>query len=232
MTELPLWPVIAIDGPSASGKGSVAERVAAVFGFHYLDSGALYRLLAYAAHTQSVSWSDAAKLADIVSAMDIKFEGGEAFLNGVHVSPHIRTEHMGKGASEVAVHPEVRTALLQTQRNFRKMPGLVGDGRDIGSVIFPDAALKVFLTAGVETRAQRRYDQLIQRGDTADYDTILEDLRQRDLRDTQRASAPLKQLPDAMLVDTTKMNIAQAVDMIVDAFKKDHGNYIKNALSH
>lgn len=220
MNQQPLWPVIAIDGPSASGKGSVAERVAAVFGFHYLDSGALYRLLAYAAHTQSVSWSDETKLAEIVSAMEIRFEGGEAFLNGVHVSPHIRTEQMGKGASEVAVHPEVRTALLQTQRNFRKPPGLVGDGRDIGSVIFPDAALKIFLTAGVETRAQRRYDQLINRGETADYAIILEDLRQRDLRDTQRASAPLKQLPDAMLVDTTKMNIAQAVDMIVEAFKK------------
>jgi CMP/dCMP kinase len=224
MTEQILWPVIAIDGPSASGKGSVAERVAKAFGFHYLDSGALYRLLAYAAYTQSVPWSDAAKLAVIVPSMEIRFEGGEVFLNGEHVSVHIRSEQMGKGASEVAVHPEVRTALLQTQRNFRKAPGLVGDGRDIGSVIFPDAALKVFLTAGVETRAQRRYDQLISRGDTADYETILEDLRQRDLRDTQRSSAPLKQLPDAMLVDTTKMNIVEAVDMIVEAFKKTAKN--------
>jgi CMP/dCMP kinase len=224
MTEQTLWPVIAIDGPSASGKGSVAERVAKAFGFHYLDSGSLYRLLAYAAQTQSVSWSDAAKLAVIVPSMEIRFESGEVFLNGEHVSVHIRSEQMGKGASEVAVHPEVRTALLQTQRNFRKAPGLVGDGRDIGSVIFPDAALKVFLTAGVETRAQRRYDQLINRGDTADYETILEDLRQRDLRDTQRTSAPLKQLPDAMLVDTTKMNIVQAVDMIVEAFKKTAKN--------
>jgi CMP/dCMP kinase len=220
MTEQTLWPVIAIDGPSASGKGSVAERVAQAFGFHYLDSGALYRLLAYAAHTRSVAWNDASKLAQIAAAMEIRFEHGEAFLDGVHVSAHIRSEQMGKGASEVAVHPEVRTALLQTQRNFRKAPGLVGDGRDIGSVIFPDAALKVFLTAAVETRAQRRYDQLINRGETASYDTILQDLKQRDLRDTQRSSAPLLQLPDAMLVDTTKMNIAQAVDMIIAAFKK------------
>ncbi|MGQ2966668.1 (d)CMP kinase [Methylophilus sp.] len=220
MTEQTLWPVIAIDGPSASGKGSVAERVAQAFGFHYLDSGALYRLLAYAAHTRSVSWSDATKLAETVSSMEIRFEGGEAFLNGEHVSAYIRTEQMGKGASEVAVHPEVRTALLQTQRNFRKAPGLVGDGRDIGSVIFPDAVLKVFLTAAVETRAQRRYDQLINRGETANYDTILQDLKQRDLRDTQRSSAPLLQLPDAMLVDTTEMNIDQAVAMIIAAFKK------------
>lgn len=220
MNESTLWPVIAIDGPSASGKGSVAERVAKEFGFNYLDSGALYRLLAYAAHIKSVAWSDAARLADIASAMEISFDGGEVYLNGEHVSAYIRTEQMGKGASEVAVHPEVRTALLQTQRNFRKSPGLVGDGRDIGSVIFPDAALKVFLTAAVEIRAQRRYDQLINRGDTANFDTILQDLRQRDLRDTQRSSAPLIQLPDAILVDTTKMNIAQAVDMIVEAFKK------------
>ncbi|KQT34520.1 (d)CMP kinase [Methylophilus sp. Leaf414] len=220
MTEQTLWPVIAIDGPSASGKGSVAELVAKAFGFHYLDSGALYRLLAYAAHTQSVAWSNESALADIAVKMDIRFESGEIYLNGEHVSAYIRTEQMGKGASEVAVHPQVRTALLQTQRNFRKSPGLVGDGRDIGSVIFPDAILKVFLTAGVETRAQRRYDQLINRGDRADYYTILDDLKQRDLRDTQRSSAPLIQLPDAMLVDTTKMNIAQAVDLIIEAYKK------------
>lgn len=220
MTENALWPVIAIDGPSASGKGSVAERVAKEFGFHYLDSGAIYRLLAYAALTQNVAWSDANQLAGIAANMHIRFDGGEAYLDGEYVSAAIRTEHMGKGASEVAVHPEVRTALLQTQRNFRKAPGLVGDGRDIGSVIFPDAGLKVFLTAAVETRARRRYDQLIQRGESADFNIILEDLRQRDLRDSQRASAPLKQLPDAMLVDTTHMNITQAVDMIVQAFRK------------
>ncbi len=224
MNNQTLWPVIAIDGPSASGKGSVAELVAKTFGFHYLDSGALYRLLAYAAHAQSVDWSDEAALAGIAAEMDISFDGGEIYMNGEHVTAHIRTEQMGKGASEVAVHPQVRTALLQTQRNFRKSPGLVGDGRDIGSVIFPDAALKVFLTAGVETRAQRRYDQLINRGDRADYGTILDDLKQRDLRDTQRSSAPLKQLPDAMLVDTTEMNIAQAVEMIVEAFKKTAKN--------
>jgi len=220
MTNTSLPPVIAIDGPSASGKGSVAERVAKQFGFHYLDSGAIYRLLAYAAYQQQVAWSDASKLADIAANMAITFEHGEAYLNGEQVSAHIRTEQMGKGASEVAVHPEVRTALLQTQRNFRQVPGLVGDGRDIGSVIFPDAGLKIFLTAAVETRAKRRYDQLINRGETADYALILADLQQRDLRDSQRAAAPLKQLPDAILLDTTDKNIEQAVNIIIEAFKK------------
>jgi len=217
-TSLP--PVIAIDGPSASGKGSVAERVAKQFGFHYLDSGAIYRLLAYAAYIQGVAWSDAVTLAGIATKMQIKFEGGETYLNDEQISAHIRTEQMGKGASEVAVHPEVRTALLQTQRNFRQAPGLVGDGRDIGSVIFPDAGLKIFLTAAVETRAKRRYDQLLQRGEAANYALILEDLQQRDLRDSQRAVAPLKQLPDAILLDTTDKNIEQAVNIIIEAFKK------------
>ncbi|MDF0376842.1 (d)CMP kinase [Methylophilus sp. YYY-1] len=220
MMNNPLPPVIAIDGPSASGKGSVAERVATHFGFHYLDSGAIYRLLAYAAAQQAVDWSNADALADIATQMQIKFEHGQAYLNGEQVSHHIRTEQMGKGASEVAVHPAVRTALLQTQRNFRQAPGLVGDGRDIGSVIFPDAGLKIFLTAAVETRAKRRYDQLIQRGDHADYALILADLQQRDLRDSQRAVAPLKQLPDAVLLDTTDINIEQAVNIIIEAFKK------------
>jgi len=220
MTNISLPPVIAIDGPSASGKGSVAERVAKYFGFHYLDSGAIYRLLAYAAYQQNVAWSDARTLAEIAAKLDIKFENGEAYLNGEQVSAYIRTEQMGKGASEVAVHPDVRTALLQTQRNFRQAPGLVGDGRDIGSVIFPDAGLKIFLTAAVETRAKRRYEQLLQRGETANYALILEDLQQRDLRDSQRAAAPLKQLPDAILLDTTDKNIEQAVNIIIEAFKK------------
>lgn len=213
-------PVIAIDGPSASGKGSVAERVAKQFGFHYLDSGAIYRLLAFAATQQQVAWSDADRLAEIATHMQVRFAEGEIWLNGIIVSQQIRSEQMGKGASEVAVHSAVRTALLSAQKNFRQAPGLVADGRDMGSVVFTDAALKVFLTAAVETRAQRRYDQLLQRGESASYDTILADLQQRDLRDSARASAPLKQLPDALLVDTTHMNIEQAVQKIVDAWKK------------
>ena len=220
MTESLLPPVIAIDGPSASGKGSVAERVAKHFGFHYLDSGAIYRLLAFAAYKQQVPWSDAKALAEIAARLNIRFESGETYLDDQLVSAEIRTEQMGKGASEVAVHPEVRTALLQAQRNFRKAPGVVGDGRDIGSVIFPDAGLKIFLTAAVETRAKRRYDQLLQRGEAASYEHILQDLQQRDLRDSQRAVAPLKQLPDAILLDTTDKNIEQAVNIVIEAFKK------------
>ncbi len=220
MTESLLPPVIAIDGPSASGKGSVAERVAKHFGFHYLDSGAIYRLLAFAAYQQQVLWSDAKALAEIAARLNIRFESGETYLDDQLVSAEIRTEQMGKGASEVAVHPEVRTALLQAQRNFRKAPGVVGDGRDIGSVIFPDAGLKIFLTAAVETRAKRRYDQLLQRGEAASYEHILQDLQQRDLRDSQRAVAPLKQLPDAILLDTTDKNIEQAVNIVIEAFKK------------
>lgn len=220
MSDLPTIPVIAVDGPSASGKGSVADRVAQQLGFHYLDSGAIYRLLAYAAQAQQVAWSDGPVLAQVATGMHIQFESGEIYLNGMVVSQHIRSEQMGKGASEVAVHPDVRKALLQTQKNFRQLPGLVADGRDMGSVVFPDARLKVFLTAGIETRAQRRFDQLIQRGEQADFNIILEDLKQRDLRDSQRTSAPLQQLPDALLVDTTHMTIAQAVAMILDAWGK------------
>lgn len=219
MTNLHI-PVIAIDGPSASGKGSVAERVAKLFGYHYLDSGAIYRLLAFAAFQQQVAWSDAPALAKVAASMQARFAEGEVWLNGEIVSPHIRSEQMGKGASEVAVHNAVRAALLDAQKHFRQAPGLVADGRDMGSVVFTDAQLKVFLTAAVETRAQRRYDQLIRRGESANYDTILADLKQRDERDSQRASAPLKQLPDALLVDTTQMNIDEAVEKIVNAWKK------------
>ncbi len=220
MTISPNIPVIAIDGPSASGKGSVAQRVAAALDFHYLDSGAIYRLLAYAAQLQEVAWSDAERLALIASHMHIKFAGNDVFLNQSLINDQIRSEHMGKGASEVAIHPQVRAALLHCQQQFKQSPGLVADGRDMGSVVFREAGLKIYLTAAVETRAQRRFQQLITRGDHADYAVILADLQQRDLRDQQRPTAPLTQLPDAMLVDTTEMNIQQAVDMIISTYKK------------
>lgn len=212
-------PVIAIDGPSASGKGSVAERVAEHLGFHYLDSGAIYRLLAFSAHQAEIAWNDEIALANHAQDLNIQFKRGEVYLNGKVVSAEIRTEAMGKGASEVAVHPAVRAALLQTQKNFRQSPGLVADGRDMASVVFTDAVLKVFLTADVEIRAQRRYQQLLGRVDTANYDLILDDLKTRDLRDSQRASAPLKQLDDAILVDTSDKSIAEAVEMILSVFQ-------------
>jgi CMP/dCMP kinase len=162
-------PVIAIDGPSASGKGSVAELVAERLGFHYLDSGAIYRIVAFAAYKQSIAWSDADLLGTMAGTLNIEFRHGDIFLAGDRITEAVRSEEIGRGASEVAVHPPVRSALLALQQSFRKSPGLVADGRDMGSVVFPDAALKIFLTATAETRAQRRYLQIINRGQEADH---------------------------------------------------------------
>lgn len=213
-------PVIAVDGPSASGKGSVAEKVADYLGYHYLDSGAIYRILAFAAYKAGIDWSDEQSLAELASRLNIDFKQSEIFLDGDRVSEAIRSEAMGRGASEVAVHPAVRAALLQLQQNFRKTPGLVADGRDMASVVFPDAKLKIFLTASTEIRAKRRHLQLINRGLSADYQAILDDLTQRDLRDSQRSAAPLKQMPDALLLDTTNRTIQEAVDFILNAYQK------------
>jgi cytidylate kinase len=213
-------PVIAVDGPSASGKGSVAEKVADCLGYHYLDSGAIYRILAFAAYKAGVDWSDEQSLAELASRLNIDFKQSEVFLDGDRVSEAIRSEAMGRGASEVAVHPAVRAALLQLQQNFRQSPGLVADGRDMASVVFPDAKLKIFLTASTETRAKRRHLQLLNRGLSADYQAILDDLTQRDLRDSQRTTAPLKQMPEALLLDTTARSIQEAVDFILNAYQK------------
>jgi len=212
-------PVIAVDGPSASGKGSVAEKVADYLGYHYLDSGAIYRILAFAAYKAGVDWSDEQALGELASRLVIDFKESEVFLDGDRVSEAIRSEAMGRGASEVAVHPSVRSALLLLQQNFRKAPGLVADGRDMASVVFPDAKLKIFLTASTEIRAKRRHLQLINRGLTANYQAILDDLTQRDLRDSQRSAAPLKQMPDALLLNTTEQSIQEAVDFILNAYQ-------------
>lgn len=212
-------PVIAIDGPSASGKGSVAERVAEQLGFHYLDSGAIYRIVAFAAHKQNMRWNNAEALGQLAATLTIEFKQGEIFLEGDRITEAVRSEDMGRGASEVAVHPPVRKALLGLQQAFRQAPGLVADGRDMASVVFPDASLKIFLTASVETRAQRRYTQLLNRGQDADYLRILSDLEQRDARDSQRTAAPLQQMPDALLLDTSHLTIVQAVDFILAAYQ-------------
>lgn len=211
-------PVIAIDGPSASGKGTVAGIVAGKLGFHYLDSGALYRLTAYAASRQNISWDDEAALEPVARALDVQFKEGEIWLAGTAVGDAIRSEEAGRGASKVAVWPKVRTALLQRQRDFRQAPGLVADGRDMASVVFPDAQLKIFLTATAEARAQRRYKQLIEKGMGANMHTLLEDLRERDARDAARTVAPLKPADDAILLDTTEMTIDQAVQFVLDHF--------------
>jgi 3-phosphoshikimate 1-carboxyvinyltransferase len=208
-------PVIAIDGPSASGKGSVAARVAAALGFGYLDSGALYRLTALAAKQAGVDWADEAGVAAIAAALDVEFSEADIRLNGQLIGDAIRTEEISAGASKVAALPKVRNALLFRQRAFNKVPGLVGDGRDMASVVFPQAALKVFLTASPEARAERRYKQLIEKGLSANLPDLLLDLQQRDERDSQRSVAPLRQEADAKLLDTTELTIEQAVSQVL-----------------
>lgn len=213
-------PVIAIDGPSASGKGTVAQLVADKLGFHYLDSGALYRIVALAAQQQQVNWSNSQALDALTKTLSIHFKEGEIYLNDALITELVRTEEMGRGASEVAVHIPVRAALLDLQHSFRKPPGLVADGRDMASVVFTDAKLKIFLTASAEVRAERRYKQLKNKGMSADYDKILTDLQQRDCRDSARNASPLTQTPDALLLDTTQRDIQQAVDFVLNAYKK------------
>ncbi|AET89825.1 (d)CMP kinase [Caballeronia cordobensis] len=208
-------PVITIDGPTASGKGTVAAIVAASLGFHLLDSGALYRLAALASIRYDVANDDAAGLAKLIEALHITFREGCAQLDGVDVSGEIRQEQVGNRASAIAVHPAVRQALVARQRAFRKRPGLVADGRDMGTVIFPDATLKVFLTASVEARAARRYKQLMQKGFSANMDDLLRDLRARDDRDMNRSAAPLKPAADAKTLDTSGLSIDQAVEQII-----------------
>lgn len=213
-------PVIAIDGPSASGKGTVAQLVAQALGFHYLDSGALYRLLALAAARCGVSFDDEDGLARLAERLDIRFEGGEVRLDGEQVGDAIRTEECGNGASRIAAYPRVRAALLDLQRAFLQAPGLVADGRDMGSVVFPGAVLKIFLTASAEVRADRRYKQLMGKGMHANIAQILHDIKQRDERDSARSVAPLQKCADASLLDTSSLTIVEAVDVVLVRFKQ------------
>ena len=213
--EMNNTPVIAIDGPSASGKGTVAQRVAERLRFHYLDSGALYRLVAYTAIQSEVDLADETALSCIARDLDVVFTGAKILLKGEDVADAIRAEVCSNGASKVAAYPQVRASLLDRQRAFRQMPGLVADGRDMGSVVFPDAVLKIFLTADAETRAQRRYKQLMEKGIDANISTLLQDIRDRDARDINRSVAPLQQGTDAILLDTTSLNIVQAVDAVL-----------------
>jgi 3-phosphoshikimate 1-carboxyvinyltransferase len=216
-------PVIAIDGPSASGKGTVAQRVAAVLGFHFLDSGALYRLTALAALRTGIALDDETAVAGVAEKLPAGFHGEKILLSGEDVTEAIRAEEVGVGASKVAALPAVRTALLERQRAYRRFPGLVADGRDMGSVVFPDAPVKVFLTASPEARAERRYKQLIDKGMPDNMRPLLQDivtdLRERDARDAARSVAPLKHYPDADLVDTTVLTIDQAVAAVMDSVR-------------
>ena len=212
-------PVIAIDGPAASGKGTVAAAVAARLGFHLLDSGALYRLVAMKALTDRVDPADEASLSRLAARLDAQFTGSAIHLDGADVSEAIRREDVGATASRVAVHPGVRTALLERQRAFRRPPGLVADGRDMGTVVFTDAMLKVFVTATAEERARRRYNQLIEKGNRVTMDSLLREIRERDERDAKRSAAPLKPAADAHVLDTTGLSIDEAVDFVLQKYR-------------
>ena len=217
----PSAPVITIDGPSASGKGTISSLVAQALGWQMLDSGALYRLVGYAAIKQSIALDDTASLGRIARELDVRFIAGvngqetKIYLGDENVTLAIRTEESGKAASTVAAHPQVRSALLDRQRAFQQLPGLVADGRDMGTVVFPGAKLKIFLTACAEERAKRRYKQLMEKGISANLAQLFDEIAERDKRDSQRDAAPLKPAKDAVELDTTHMTIPEVVDRII-----------------
>ncbi len=215
--------VIAIDGPAASGKGTIAEAVARALGFHYLDSGSLYRLVALKALRTGTPLDDGPALARLAQALDVRFGDGALLLDGADAAAAIREEGVSAGASRVAVHGAVRQALIDRQRSFRRPPGLVADGRDMGTVVFPDARLKVFVTATAEERARRRHKQLIAKGISITMDGLLRDIRERDARDAGRAVAPLAPASDAVLLDTTDLTIDEAVERVLALYGAARG---------
>jgi CMP/dCMP kinase len=210
-------PVIAIDGPSASGKGAVASRVAQALGFHYLESGALYRLVALLSLREGTL--DEAVLARLAQDMDVIFRGGLILLQNHDVADEIRNEACGNRASKIAPMPSVRQALLRRQRAFRRSPGLVADGRDMATIVFPDAALKIFLTASPEIRAERRHKQLIEKGINANLRALSRDLAERDARDANRAVAPLVPAPDSLVLDSSGLTIEAVVERILEKYQ-------------
>ncbi|MBU6460864.1 MAG: (d)CMP kinase [Proteobacteria bacterium] len=213
-------PVIAIDGPASSGKGTIAVRVARFLGFHYLDSGALYRLVALVALREGLTIQEAGRLKTVAETLDARFEKGEIYLGQDRVTSAIRKEEVGRMASQVATVPAVRTGLLAWQRGFRQLPGLVCDGRDMGSVVFPDALLKIYLTASREIRAKRRYNQLMGKEKGVKIEEVLADLDERDARDVARAVAPLSQATDAVLLDTSDLSIDEVVQAVLRRYEK------------
>jgi cytidylate kinase len=213
-------PVVAVDGPSGSGKGTVSRQLAVRLGWHYLDSGALYRLVALAALRKRVDLGDADRLAALAAGLNVRFApAGElerVYLDSAEVAAELRTEQAGEAASRVAAVPAVRTALLQRQRDFARWPGLVADGRDMGSVVFPAATLKVFLTASAEERAMRRHKQLKEKGIDVSLPDLSWDIAQRDARDANRTVAPLRPAPEAHVIDSTSLSPKEVVDRILE----------------
>jgi cytidylate kinase len=213
-------PVIAVDGPSGVGKGSLCKRLAQRLGWHLLDSGAIYRVLALAAINKGVSVEDVAGLVEVARTLDVRFETKDdselvlVYLEGEAVNEQLRREETGSVASRIAALPEVRKELLGRQRAFRQPPGLVADGRDMGTVVFPDAPLKIFLDASAEERARRRYNQLKQQGLSANIAALLEDIQMRDRRDRNRAVAPLRPAEDALVIDTTTLNLEEVFELV------------------
>jgi cytidylate kinase len=212
-------PVITVDGPGGSGKGTITTRLANYLGWHFLDSGALYRLTALAVMKSQLPLEDEAALGELASNLDIRFEtkGSDviSWLDGEDVSDRLRNEDTGVLASRIAVIPAVRAALVGRQRRFRQMPGLVADGRDMGTVIFPDAKLKIFLTASAEVRAERRYKQLKEKGESVNLTRLFREIKARDLRDQSRSVAPLRPAEDAVVIDSTQMSIEEVFNKIV-----------------
>lgn len=226
-------PVLTIDGPSGSGKGTIAALVAQELGWHLLDSGALYRLVALGARRHGIDLADEAALAEYAAGLDVSFEiqpgtsEARIWLEGEVVGDAIRSETTGNAASKVAALPAVRQALLQRQRDFRRPPGLVADGRDMGTVVFPDAGLKIFLTASVEERARRRYKQLIQKGISANLPDLLTEIAERDARDTQRTVSPLKPADDAVVLDTTGLSIEEARNRVIQLCRERFAGFLQ-----
>lgn len=213
-------PVITIDGPTASGKGTVAHRVALALGWSVLDSGALYRLTALVSQQENIDIANETALAQAAAQLDIRFDADQVLLSGVNVAGAIRQEAIGNLASKIAAIAPVRAALLDRQRAFRLAPGLVADGRDMGTVVFPTANLKIFLVADVQARAERRCKQLKEKGFSANLESLMEDMRVRDERDRSRAVAPLVPAPDALTIDSSNLGIDETVDAVLDLWSK------------